>query len=55
MSKFDMTIQCEETFKVHTLYISDCCGEYLDGEQAEFEICPRCKEHCEVLFEEYEE
>jgi len=53
MSKFDVTVQCEETFTTATLYISDCCGEYLAMEQAEYEICPRCHEHCEVLTEEY--
>lgn len=55
MSKFDTSIQCEETFTTSVLYISECCGEYLDSEQAQYEVCPCCKEHCEVLFEEYEE
>ena len=53
MSKFDTNVQCEETFSIATLYISDCCGEYLTMEQAEYEICPCCHEHCEVLTEEY--
>ena len=38
---------------METLYISDCCGEYLASEHVEYEVCPRCKEHCEVITEEY--
>jgi hypothetical protein len=34
------------------LYLSDCCGEYLSDDHVQYEICPRCKEHCEVLTEE---
>jgi len=38
---------------METLYLSDCCGEYLADEHVEYEVCPRCKEHCEVLTEDY--
>jgi hypothetical protein len=53
MSKFDTAVQCEETFSVAVLYLSDCCEEYLLPEQAERGICPCCLEHCEVLTEEH--
>jgi len=38
-----------------TLYLSDCCGEYLADEHVEYEVCPRCKEHCEIVTEKYVE
>ena len=36
-----------------TLYISDCCGEYLADDHVEYEVCPQCKEHCDVITEYY--
>lgn len=38
---------------IEILYISDCCGEYLCDEHIAYEICPRCKEHCEIITEDY--
>lgn len=45
-------MQVEETFQVYMVYTSDCCGEYLTDGEAEYGICPRCREHCEVICEE---
>jgi hypothetical protein len=45
-------MQVEERFQNHTIYTSDCCGEYLTDGEAEHELCPRCREHCEVVCEE---
>jgi len=39
--------------EMQILYISDCCGSYLDDAQIEYGICNDCGEHCEVLTEEY--
>jgi len=39
--------------EMQILYISDCCGAYLDDAQIEYGICNDCGEHCEVLTEEY--
>jgi len=32
-------------------YSSDCCGEYIADEHVQYEVCPRCKEHCEIVTE----
>jgi len=39
--------------EIQILYISDCCGSYLDDCHVEYGICNDCGEHCEVLTEEY--
>ena len=39
--------------EMQILYISDCCGAYLDDAEIEYGICNDCFEHCEVLIEEY--
>lgn len=39
--------------EMQILYISDCCGAYLDDAQIQYGICNDCGEHCEVLTEEY--
>jgi len=39
--------------EMQVLYISDCCGSYLDDCHIEYGICNDCGEHCEVLTEEY--
>ena len=39
--------------EIVTVYVSDCCGAYLDDAQIEHGICHDCGEHCEVLTEEY--
>lgn len=31
--------------------ISDCCGVEVIMDIADLELCPRCWEHCEVIFE----
>ena len=38
---------------IEILYISDCCGAYLADCHVEYEICPDCQDHCEVVREEY--
>jgi len=47
-----MEIAIEETFNVYLIHVSGCCGEYLTDGEAEHELCPRCREHCEVICEE---
>jgi hypothetical protein len=39
--------------EMQILYISDCCGAYLDDDEIEYGICNDCFEPCEVLIEEY--
>ena len=39
--------------EMQILYISDCCGSYLDDAQIEYGICNDCGEHCEIITEEY--
>jgi hypothetical protein len=39
--------------EMQILYISDCCGAYLDDAQIEYGICNDCGEHCEIITEEY--
>ena len=53
MMKFSTNVQCEEVFTPVTLFISDCCGEYMDSVEADHELCPCCHEHCEVITEEW--
>lgn len=31
---------------------SDCCNEPMSGTQIDYEICPRCGEHCVVISDE---
>jgi hypothetical protein len=38
---------------MNILYLSDCCGSYMGDAHIEYEICPDCREHCEVVKEEY--
>ena len=33
------------------IYTTDCCGAYCDQDA---QICPECKEHCEVVTEIFE-
>jgi len=42
-----------EKMEMQILYISDCCGSYLDDAQIEYGICNDCGEHCEIITEEY--
>ena len=34
---------------------SDCCNEPMSGSQIDHEICPKCGEHCTVVFDRSEE
>jgi hypothetical protein len=51
MTTFDTTIHVEETipadYTVET--VSDCCYITMDSAQADYGVCPRCGEHCEVI------
>ena len=40
-------------YEVTILYLSDCCGAYMSDEHICYEVCPDCKDHCEVVIEEY--
>ena len=51
MKVFDKK-QVEELFQVVTMYITDCCGEYVSDDSSD--ICPACGEHTEIITEEYE-
>lgn len=51
MKVFDKK-QVEELFQITTMYITDCCGEYVSDDGAD--ICPACGEHTEIITEEYE-
>jgi hypothetical protein len=31
------------------MIVSDCCSEVMSGVQADYGLCPRCGEHCEVV------
>ena len=39
--------------EIVTVYVSDCCGAYLDDAHVQHGICHECGEHCEVLTQEY--
>jgi hypothetical protein len=39
--------------EIVTVYVSDCCGAYLDDAQIQYGICHDCGEHCEIVTEEY--
>jgi rRNA maturation endonuclease Nob1 len=51
MKVFDKK-QVEELFQITTMYITDCCGEYVSDDCSD--ICPACGEHTEIITEEYE-
>lgn len=51
MKVFDKK-QVEELFQITTMYITDCCGEYVSDDSSD--ICPACGEHTEIITEEYE-
>lgn len=36
-------------------YISNCCGATMRGAMIDMEVCPECREHCEVILEGDEE
>lgn len=40
-------------YEVTILYLSDCCGAYMSDEHICYEVCPDCKDHCEVVIEDY--
>lgn len=37
---------------ISVIFTSDCCGANMTFAQADYEICPCCLEHCEVIGEE---
>lgn len=37
------------------MMFSDCCGVEIVEDIAGLELCPRCWEHCDVVFEDEEE
>ena len=39
--------------EIVTVYVSDCCGAYLDDAHVEHGICHECGEHCEIITEKY--
>jgi hypothetical protein len=49
----EMRVESHENLYTETLSYSDCCGEYMSGEQVDYGICPFCGEHCDPVFEEW--
>ena len=39
--------------EIVTVYVSDCCGAYLDDAHVQHGICHECGEHCEIITEKY--
>lgn len=37
---------------LEVVYVSDCCGAYLDDGHVQHGLCSDCAEHCEVIAEE---
>lgn len=37
------------------IYSSNCCGAEMSPSYRDMEICPDCKEHCEVEVEEVDD
>ena len=37
------------------MLISDCCGAHITLDFVDFEICPDCGEHCEIIDEDQDE
>lgn len=37
---------------ITVIFSSGCCGAIMTFAQADYGICPRCCEHCEVVGEE---
>jgi hypothetical protein len=40
---------------METIIQSDCCNEPMSGSQIDHELCPKCGEHCTVVFDRSEE
>jgi hypothetical protein len=51
MSKFDTNVQCEEQYTEVQVAVSGCCNVFLDDIEVEHEVCPCCKDHCEVIID----
>ena len=51
MIKFDTNVQVEETFIDVQIATSGCCHAFLNDIEIEHEVCPCCKDHCEVLLD----
>ena len=50
MNSFD-EIQVEEFFGKVQVATSGCCNQFLNDTQIEYEVCPCCKDHCEVILD----
>ena len=50
MNSFD-EIQVEELFGEVQVATSGCCNQFLDDTQIEYEVCPCCGDHCEVILD----
>jgi len=52
--KQTFTLEIEKMeLEIVTVYVSDCCGAYLDDAHVQHGICHDCGEHCEIITEEY--
>ena len=51
MSKFDTNVQCEEQYTEVQVAVSGCCNVFLDDMEVQYEVCPCCKDHCEVIID----
>ena len=45
------TRQIEETYVEVQVATSGCCNVFLDDTEVEYEVCPCCKDHCEVIID----
>jgi len=50
MNSFD-EIQVEEFFGEVQVATSGCCNQFLDDTHVEYEVCPCCGDHCEVILD----
>ena len=37
----------------NVFYVSDCCGRDIGDDAAQYGVCTKCGEHCEVIKEVY--
>ena len=52
---FGIMSEKKERRKMGMMTQSDCCNEPMSGSQIDHEICPKCGEHCTVVFDRSEE
>ena len=51
MSTSFETRQIEETYTEVQVATSGCCNVFLNDIEIQYEVCPCCKDHCEVVLD----